>query len=240
MLWDNDSAKFSRRDFPDSTWMKILKIWTYVLRRSRRRATRSTVIQPRGGAWSGRTISCCSPSRHHYTDHQPVRAVVLRRVYHGVFSTVRKTRPLPAQASLWISLSPARWKRPAVIRAKESGSREHQHHQHHCNTNALCCYNYCLLQQQHHHDRGGCVEDANSASAMQRHARSLQFVSRDEAGHRAVVRLAQHPSYGRTRRSLHRSRPFTACFLSTLHRAGPPREEKCSGNLQSIYPRISR
>lgn len=43
-----------------------IKPETYVSRKITRRTARSTVIQPRGGAWSGRTISSRSPSRHHY------------------------------------------------------------------------------------------------------------------------------------------------------------------------------
>lgn len=86
-------------------------------RRISRRAARSTVIQPRGGAWSGRTISSRSPSRHHYRS-PPDSHSSPRRL--SPTACLGDARLFPAQLSSRISLSPSRRKRPAVIRAKES------------------------------------------------------------------------------------------------------------------------
>jgi len=101
-----------------------MKTETYVSRKISRRTGRSTVIQPRGGAWSGRTISSCSPSRHHYRSPPDSRSSP-RRISPTAcleLSATRETRLFSAQLTMSsrISLSPPRRKRPAVIRAKES------------------------------------------------------------------------------------------------------------------------
>jgi len=125
-----------------------MKSKTYVSRKISRRAT---VIQPRGGAWSGRTISSCSPSRHHYRSPPDSRSSP-RRISPTAYlelSATRETRLFPAQLSSRISLSPSRRKRcPAVIRAKESARGPPPP---------------CTCQAR------------DSASAMRRHARKLQF-----------------------------------------------------------------
>lgn len=139
-----------------------MKAKTYVSRKISRRTARSTVIQPRGGAWSGRTISSCSPSRHHYRSPPDSRSSP-RRISPTAcleLSVTRETRLFPAQLSSRISLSPSRRKRPAVIRAKES---------------ARAPPPPCTCQAR------------DSASTMHRHARKLQF-RRDKTG--PLVRVA--------------------------------------------------
>lgn len=139
-----------------------MKAKTYVSRKISRRTARSTVIQPRGGAWSGRTISSCSPSRHHYRSPPDSRSSP-RRISPTAcleLSVTRETRLFPAQLSSRISLSPSRRKRPAVIRAKES---------------ARAPPPPCTCQAR------------DSASTMHRHARILQF-RRDKTG--PLVRVA--------------------------------------------------
>lgn len=141
-----------------------MKSETYVSRKMSRRTARSTVIQPRGGAWSGRTISSCSPSRHHYRSLPDSRSSP-RRISPTAcleLSVTRETRLFPAQLSSRISLSPSRRKRPAVIRAKES---------------ARAPPPPCTCK----------VRD--SASTMHRHARKLQF-RRDKTERRSLVRVA--------------------------------------------------
>lgn len=139
---------------------------TYVSRRISRRTARSTVIQPRGGAWwSGRTISSCSPSRHHYWSLLDSRSSP-RRISPTAcleLSATRETRLFPAQLSSRISLSLSRRERPAVIRAKESARAPPPPPR------------TCPAR--------------DSASTMHRYAKKLRF-RRDEIEHQLLVRVA--------------------------------------------------
>lgn len=92
-----------------------------MLRQIFRQTVRQIVIQPREETWSGRTISSCSPSRHHYWSLPDSRSSSLRRMACLELSATRETtRLFPAQLSSRISLSTSRRKRSAVIRTKES------------------------------------------------------------------------------------------------------------------------
>lgn len=192
---------------------------TYVSRKLSRRTARSTVIQPRGGAWSGRTISSCSPSRHHYRSPPDSRSSP-RRISPTAcleLSATRETRLFPAQLSSRISLSPSRRKRPAVIRAKESTRGPPP---------PLCT-----------------CQARDSASTMHRYARKLQF-RRDKTERRSLARVAHlfvhHRASSLRRSTLHRLRPRESSIDTRRTEESAICESPASGNWRPNFPTRSR